>query len=264
MSTLGYAFASANAVPEANRETREVAFTIIVDPGRRVYVRRVNIGGNTRTKDEVIRREMRQYEAGWFDADRVRLSKERARPARLLRDRDGRHARRADSAGSGGRQCHGQGARDRQHPARRRLLELGGPGADGRAVAATTCSAPATRWRSRSIPASRTRCSRSRTPIRTSPRGHQSHDSSFIYRDSDLAELGLGERRLQHAWRRIGLWHSVHRVRPGLPRAQVRRHDDRPHAGRRRPAISNTSSSSATPRMLWRSPADGRATAATA
>ncbi len=77
MSTLGYAFASANPVPDANRETREVAFTILVDPGRRVYVRRVNIGGNTRTKDEVIRRELRQFEAGWFDADRVRLSKER-------------------------------------------------------------------------------------------------------------------------------------------------------------------------------------------
>jgi outer membrane protein insertion porin family len=77
MSTLGYAFASANPVPDANRETREVSFTILVDPGRRVYVRRVNIGGNTRTKDEVIRRELRQFEAGWFDADRVRLSKER-------------------------------------------------------------------------------------------------------------------------------------------------------------------------------------------
>ena len=77
MSTLGYAFASANPVPEANKETREVAFTILVDPGRRVYVRRVNIGGNTRTRDEVIRREVRQAEAGWFDADRVRLSKER-------------------------------------------------------------------------------------------------------------------------------------------------------------------------------------------
>ena len=77
MSTLGYAFASANPVPEANRETREVAFTIAVDPGRRVYVRRVNIAGNTRTKDEVVRREVRQFESGWFDADRVRLSKER-------------------------------------------------------------------------------------------------------------------------------------------------------------------------------------------
>jgi outer membrane protein insertion porin family len=77
MSTLGYAFATANPVPEPNRETREVAFTIIVDPGRRVYVRRINIAGNTRTKDEVVRREVRQFEAGWFDADRVRLSKER-------------------------------------------------------------------------------------------------------------------------------------------------------------------------------------------
>lgn len=77
MSTLGYAFATANPSPEADREKREVAFTILVDPGRRVYVRRVNIAGNTRTKDEVVRREVRQFEAGWFDADRVRLSKER-------------------------------------------------------------------------------------------------------------------------------------------------------------------------------------------
>jgi outer membrane protein insertion porin family len=77
LSTLGYAFASANPAPDANKETREVAFTILVDPGRRVYVRRVNIGGNTRTKDEVVRREVRQYESAWFDADRVRLSKER-------------------------------------------------------------------------------------------------------------------------------------------------------------------------------------------
>ncbi len=77
MSVLGYAFATANPVPEPNREAREVAFTIIVDPGRRVYVRRINIAGNTRTKDEVVRREVRQFEAAWFDADRVRLSRER-------------------------------------------------------------------------------------------------------------------------------------------------------------------------------------------
>jgi outer membrane protein insertion porin family len=77
LSTLGYAFASANPVPDANKETREVSFTIVVDPGRRVYVRRVNIGGNTRTLDSVVRREVRQFESAWFDADRVRLSKER-------------------------------------------------------------------------------------------------------------------------------------------------------------------------------------------
>jgi outer membrane protein insertion porin family len=77
MSTLGYAFANANPVPEADRDKREVAFNIVVDPGRRVYVRRVNIVGNNRTKDEVIRREVRQYESAWFDSDKVRLSRDR-------------------------------------------------------------------------------------------------------------------------------------------------------------------------------------------
>ena len=74
---LGYAFASANPIPESNREKREVAFTILVDPGRRVYVRRVNITGNTRTRDEIIRREVRQFEGGWFDSEKVRLSRDR-------------------------------------------------------------------------------------------------------------------------------------------------------------------------------------------
>lgn len=77
MATLGYAFATANPMPEPDKENRTVAFTIVVDPGRRVYVRRVNIGGNTRTKDEVIRREMRQYESAWFDSEKVRLSRDR-------------------------------------------------------------------------------------------------------------------------------------------------------------------------------------------
>jgi outer membrane protein insertion porin family len=77
MSTLGYAFATANPLPEADKQKQEVAFTIVVDPGRRVYVRRVNVAGNTRTKDEVIRREVRQYESAWFDSDKVRLSRDR-------------------------------------------------------------------------------------------------------------------------------------------------------------------------------------------
>jgi outer membrane protein insertion porin family len=77
MATLGYAFATANPIPEADKENRKVAFTIVVDPGRRVYVRRVNIGGNSRTKDEVIRREVRQYESAWFDSEKVRLSRDR-------------------------------------------------------------------------------------------------------------------------------------------------------------------------------------------
>ncbi len=77
LGALGYAFASANAVPEANREKREVAFTFFIDPGRRVYVRRVNVAGNSRTRDDVIRREVRQYESAWFDAEKVRLSRDR-------------------------------------------------------------------------------------------------------------------------------------------------------------------------------------------
>jgi outer membrane protein insertion porin family len=77
LSMLGYAFATANAVPEANRDKREVAFTILVDPGRRVYVRRVNISGNTNTRDDIVRREVRQFESAWFDSEKVRLSRDR-------------------------------------------------------------------------------------------------------------------------------------------------------------------------------------------
>jgi outer membrane protein insertion porin family len=77
LAMLGYAFSTANPIPEANRDKREVAFTIVVDPGRRVYVRRVNIVGNTRTQDQIIRREVRQFESGWFDSEKVRLSRDR-------------------------------------------------------------------------------------------------------------------------------------------------------------------------------------------
>lgn len=73
----GYAFAQVNAVPEIDREKRQVAFTLFVDPGRRVYVRRINIAGNTTTKDEVIRREFRQMEGGWYSQGKINRSKVR-------------------------------------------------------------------------------------------------------------------------------------------------------------------------------------------
>src|SRR5690606_25795660 len=60
---LGYAFANVNANPVPDKETQEADLTFFVDPGRRVYVNRINIGGTVRTRDEVIRREMRQQEA---------------------------------------------------------------------------------------------------------------------------------------------------------------------------------------------------------
>jgi outer membrane protein insertion porin family len=73
----GYAFANVNAVPEVDEKKQQVAFTFFVDPGRRVYVRRINIAGNTRTRDEVIRREMRQLEGAWYSAQRINASRSR-------------------------------------------------------------------------------------------------------------------------------------------------------------------------------------------
>lgn len=77
LATLGYAFATANASPISDAQGRMVDIVYTVDPGRRAYVRRVNITGNNRTRDEVIRREVRQYEAAWFNSDLVKLSRDR-------------------------------------------------------------------------------------------------------------------------------------------------------------------------------------------
>ncbi len=77
LGTEGYAFANVNAIPEIDREKRQAAFTIFLDPGRRVYIRKINISGNVRTRDEVIRREMRQLESAWYDGARIERSKVR-------------------------------------------------------------------------------------------------------------------------------------------------------------------------------------------
>lgn len=76
LSSLGYAFATARPTPvvTGNNEAK-VIYTI--DPGRRAYVRHVNISGNSKTQDEVIRQEVRQYEAAWFDSEAVKLSRDR-------------------------------------------------------------------------------------------------------------------------------------------------------------------------------------------
>jgi len=73
----GYAFANANAIPNVDKEKRTVAFSIVVDPGRRVYVRRIDVAGNNKTRDEVIRREMRQLEGAYYDASKIQLSRRR-------------------------------------------------------------------------------------------------------------------------------------------------------------------------------------------
>jgi outer membrane protein insertion porin family len=74
----GYAAANVMAMPEVNKEKHEVAFNFLVDPLKRVYIRRVNIFGNTKTRDEVIRREFRQLEGSWFDSAKIKKSKQRA------------------------------------------------------------------------------------------------------------------------------------------------------------------------------------------
>src|SRR5574340_959701 len=73
----GYAFANVNAVPELDKEKATVAFTLFVDPGRRVYVNRINVAGNTRTRDEVVRREIRQMEGAYYDAEKINRSRDR-------------------------------------------------------------------------------------------------------------------------------------------------------------------------------------------
>ena len=73
----GYGFANVNASPEQDKEKQEVAFTFFIDPGRRVYVRRITISGNERTRDEVIRREIRQLEGSWYSTAKINRSKVR-------------------------------------------------------------------------------------------------------------------------------------------------------------------------------------------
>lgn len=75
--TFGYAFAQVEATPDIDRVNKQVAFVLRSQPARRVYVRRINVEGNNRTRDEVVRREFRQFESAWYDSDRIRLSRDR-------------------------------------------------------------------------------------------------------------------------------------------------------------------------------------------
>jgi outer membrane protein insertion porin family len=82
----GYAFARVEARPEIDRASGQVAVVLNADPQRRVYVRRINIAGNDRTRDEVIRREFRQLESAWYDGERIKLSKDRVQRLGYFKD----------------------------------------------------------------------------------------------------------------------------------------------------------------------------------
>ena len=74
---FGYAFARVQSKPEINRSNNRVALVLLGEPSYRTYVRRIQVSGNHRTRDEVVRRELRQLEASWYDGDKIKLSRER-------------------------------------------------------------------------------------------------------------------------------------------------------------------------------------------
>ena len=74
---FGFAFARVDARPEIDRLSNRVNFVLIAEPSRRAYVRRINVAGNNRTRDEVVRREFRQLESAWYDGDKIKLSRDR-------------------------------------------------------------------------------------------------------------------------------------------------------------------------------------------
>lgn len=80
LGNIGYAFAKVNPVPDINRENKTIGINFVVDPGPRVQVRRIRYSGNVRTADEVLRREMRQFEGAWYsqaalDRSKIRLQR---------------------------------------------------------------------------------------------------------------------------------------------------------------------------------------------
>jgi len=77
LGSEGYSFANVNAVPEIDDDEKMVDLTFYIDPGRRVYVHRINFKGNTKTRDEVLRREMRQMESGWISTEAIERSRVR-------------------------------------------------------------------------------------------------------------------------------------------------------------------------------------------
>lgn len=74
---FGFAFARVQARPDIDRANNRVVLVLQGDPSRRAYVRKINVAGNSRTRDVVVRREFRQFEASWYDGDKIKLSRDR-------------------------------------------------------------------------------------------------------------------------------------------------------------------------------------------
>lgn len=83
---FGFAFARTDVRPEIDRTTNRVKLVLVADPARRAYVRRINIVGNNRTRDQIVRREFRQTESSWYDGEKIRLSRDRVNRLGYFKD----------------------------------------------------------------------------------------------------------------------------------------------------------------------------------
>ncbi|MDO1529892.1 outer membrane protein assembly factor BamA [Fulvimonas sp. R45] len=80
LADMGYAYAKVDTIPKLDKDKRTVDLSLYVQPGHRIYVRRIVLEGNTRTEDDVLRREMRQLEGAWYsqaaiDRSKIRLQR---------------------------------------------------------------------------------------------------------------------------------------------------------------------------------------------
>lgn len=83
---FGFAFARTDVRPDIDRSTNRVKLVLVADPSRRAYVRRINIVGNNRTRDQIVRREFRQTESSWYDGEKIRLSRDRVNRLGYFKD----------------------------------------------------------------------------------------------------------------------------------------------------------------------------------
>jgi outer membrane protein insertion porin family len=75
--TFGFPFPRVDVRQDIDRATGQVVLTVVANPERRAYVRRVLVAGNSKTRDEVVRREVRQFEGAWYDGAKIKASRDR-------------------------------------------------------------------------------------------------------------------------------------------------------------------------------------------
>jgi len=77
LGNYGYAFSNVNPIPDVDKNNLTVGFNYFIEPGKKVYVRRISFVGNEKTQDKVLRREMRQFESSYYDKEKIDQSTRR-------------------------------------------------------------------------------------------------------------------------------------------------------------------------------------------